>query len=220
LEELDAVRRRVLNVVGHELRTPSSTIRGLAEELTLTSDPARISQDLAPALVRSARRLESLVDDLLVASGISTALPAGRPEPVDLGALTVEFWATLDQAPLPGERDPRAAALIERSAACRIVAAVLSNAHRYGVAPPAVTVRTQAGTLTFAVATPGPPPHPEEVRLAPEPFFRGEHAVTSTPGLGLGLAVARALAQQAGGALTFAADAERGVVTTVELPAA
>jgi len=60
LDALDLARRRFVNVVGHELRTPVTTLRGLSEELAdATEDELR---DLTPAIVRNARRVEALVD--------------------------------------------------------------------------------------------------------------------------------------------------------------
>ena len=52
-----------------------------------------------------------------------------------------------------------------------------------------------------------------------ESFYRGEQAVMRAPGLGLGLAIADALARHAGGSVRFHADTG-GTVTTIELPAA
>ncbi len=61
------LERRALNVIGHELRTPASTVRGLAEVLAAGVDPEE-RPELLGALVRNARRLEALVDDLLTAT--------------------------------------------------------------------------------------------------------------------------------------------------------
>jgi signal transduction histidine kinase len=57
------LERRALNVIGHELRTPATTVRGLAELFAAGVQPDE-RPDLVDALVRNARRLESLVDDL------------------------------------------------------------------------------------------------------------------------------------------------------------
>ncbi len=75
LEALDSARRRFVAVVGHELRTPVTTLRGFAEELAAAESDA--AQDLVPAIVRNARRVEQLLDDLLLATEIITALPVG-----------------------------------------------------------------------------------------------------------------------------------------------
>ncbi|HYD08645.1 MAG TPA: histidine kinase dimerization/phospho-acceptor domain-containing protein, partial [Acidimicrobiales bacterium] len=71
-EALDLLRRRVVNVVGHELRTPVTIVRGLAESLAVANDDVAREQLIA-ALVRSSARLEGLVDELLLAAGVSTA---------------------------------------------------------------------------------------------------------------------------------------------------
>src|SRR5436190_16625171 len=74
LAELEAIRRRVVNVVGHALRTPVTTIAGMASALATTTD-AETRSALVEGLVRNARRVEGLLDDLLIASGVTTALP-------------------------------------------------------------------------------------------------------------------------------------------------
>ena len=64
LDALDLARRRFVNVVGHELRTPVTTLRGLSEELIQATEDEL--SDLAPAILRSARRVESLLDALIL----------------------------------------------------------------------------------------------------------------------------------------------------------
>lgn len=147
------LRRRVLNVVGHELRTPVTTLRGPADALEgAGTDTERVQ--LADALVRSARRLESLVDDLLVAMGVTT-------------------------------------------------------------------VSSEDDRVVVSVSSPGPDLPDADLAMATEPFYRRERAVTLVPGLGLGLAVARAraLVDHAGGSLRLARRAGGGTTTIVEVPA-
>ncbi|WP_370326749.1 sensor histidine kinase [Euzebya sp.] len=217
VEDLDAIRRRVVNVVGHELRTPVTTIHGLAHAIAAAEDLATVTEELGPALLRNAERLTALLDDLLMASGITTAVPVGAPEPVAVHELLAERWAAMGD----GELDvtgPSASALVPRAALVRAVDPVVANAAQYGSGAPHVEVAAADGEVRIAVRSPGPALHPEEVRLATEAFFRGERAVTTRPGLGVGLAVARTVAAQIGGRLSVAA-ADDGLVTTIELPA-
>ena len=74
LAALNAARGRFIAVAGHELRTPVTTLRGLAEELVRAVDPPDADElaELAPAILRSARRVEVLLDDLLLATDITT----------------------------------------------------------------------------------------------------------------------------------------------------
>src|SRR4051812_13608387 len=74
LADVDAIRRRVVNVVGHVLRTPTTTIAGMAAALQSTDDETT-RVELVRGIARNAGRLEELLDELLIASGVNTALP-------------------------------------------------------------------------------------------------------------------------------------------------
>jgi signal transduction histidine kinase len=84
LEEVDAIRRRVVNVVGHALRTPVTTLCGMAETLAHIADAATRAA-LADGVVRNARVVERLLDQILIAADVSTALPVGDAVRIDVG---------------------------------------------------------------------------------------------------------------------------------------
>lgn len=218
--DLDRLRRRVINVVGHELRTPVTTIRGLAELLGGGGD----DPELAAALVREARRLEALLDQLLVAAGVSTALPVDQPAPIPVVPAITGIWAGLgDRADLVVESGPSGegpAALAGPTALDQMLRALLDNAAAHGDPPVRVGVTTAAGRVRVTVESGGPVLPDEDVAMALEPFWRGERAVTARPGLGLGLPVAKAMAEHAGGSLTLASRSGGGLIATLELPAA
>jgi signal transduction histidine kinase len=209
------LERRALNVIGHELRTPASTVRGLAELFAAGVTPEE-RPDLVQALVRSARRLESLVDDLLAATSVTTALPAGLAEPVKLSDQIQAGWTENSGLKVSGS----GVALARSASVARIVGAVLDNARAYGERPVTVTVAQEGERVRTLFESPGPPLPPEDIRLALSAFWRGERAVTKTPGLGLGLTVASALAAHEGGRLWVEARDGGGLLTYVELPAA
>lgn len=218
LEALDLARRRFVNVVGHELRTPVTTLRGLSEEL-VNADETEL-RELAPAILRSARRVESLLDDLLLATDITTALPVGDPEPVDLVASAQATWDALDAGDdlaLSGATE--AAAALRPGAADTMLERVLDNARRYGQPPFALDVLVAAGRVRLKVSSEGAELKPDEVHLAFELFYRGEGAVTSAPGFGLGLPVARALARQHDGDLHIEPRPGGGLDVIIDLPA-
>jgi signal transduction histidine kinase len=209
------LERRALNVIGHELRTPVSTVRGLAELFAAGVQPEE-RPDLVEALVRSARRLEALVDDLLAATSVTTALPAGRPEPVKLSDSVEAEWREAGGLTLSGT----GTALARAASVARIVGAVLDNARAYGQRPVTVTVGQEGERVRAVFDSPGAELPPEDIRLALSAFWRGERAVTTAPGLGLGLTVASALASHEGGRLWVEARNGGGLVTVLELPAA
>jgi len=208
-EDLDLLRRRVVNVVGHELRTPVTTVRGLAESLALAEDE-ETRRSLTDALVRSAVRLEELVDDLLLASGVFTASPVGAAESIDLAdAVRRTGW--------PAAIDGAATARVRPEALRRILEPIIDNARRHGD-PVEVRLSTHGGLVVVDVESAGPELAPGDVDLLCEPFFRGEAAVMTAPGLGLGLAVARTVARAEGGDVHAHARAGGGLVVRLELP--
>jgi two-component system sensor histidine kinase KdpD len=213
--DVDLLRRRIVNVVGHELKVPVSTIRGLAESLAHAT-PEQISAEIGPALVRSTARLERLVDDLLLAAGVFTVRPVEPLEPAAVGpaidgAMTL---AGLDAVVVEGDRDVTVSTRAD--AFGRALGALLDNAAKYGRPPVRVRIRPAEDVVAVDVVS-GGAPKAEDLALALEPFYRGEAAVTAAPGLGIGLAVAAALAEQDGGRVTIHAENDT-VVATVELP--
>jgi signal transduction histidine kinase len=219
LGALNSARSRFVAVVGHELRTPVTTLRGLAEEL-VASD-GQPGEELSGAILRNARRVESLLDDLLLATDITTVLPVGEPEPVDLVPAAQATWDALeidDELELSGEAEVRA--LLRPGAADTMLVRVLDNARLYGQPPYRLHAATHDGRAVLTMSSQGAELQPDDVQLAFELFYRGEAAVTSAPGFGLGLPVARALARQHGGELTIEPQPGGGLEVRIDLPAA
>ena len=212
-EAVDLLRRRVVNVVGHELKLPASTIRGLAESL-LHATPEQITSEIAPALVRSTARLERLIDDLLLASGIFTVLPVEPPASHDVDTAVARAVASCGET-ISIEGDRGCVVSARADALDRVLAVLVDNAVKYGRPP--LVVRVRGGDRVAVEVVSGGAPKPEDLALAVEAFYRGEAAVTAAPGLGIGLAVAAALAGQDGGTLTVRAEDDT-VVATMELP--
>jgi signal transduction histidine kinase len=209
--ELDLLRRRVVNVIGHELRTPVTTVRGLAESLADAPDePERAA--LAAALVRSAVRLEHLVDDLLIASGVFTASPVGDAASVDLAdAVRRAGW--------PAAIEGTATAKARRESVDRILDPIVDNARRHGE-PLEARLRDGGERVIVDIESTGPELGEGDAALLCEPFFRGEAAVMTAPGLGLGLAIARTIARAEGGDVHAHPRAGGGLVVRIELPRA
>lgn len=219
MEEIDLLRRRVVNVVGHELRTPITTLCGLAEQIA--DAPPEAVRELAPAIARNARRVENLLDDLLVAAEINTALPVGTSDAVEAVGCVAGCWAALGEDPdhLVFEGLGAAEVLVHPTSLERIVTHVLDNARKYGSPPVHVGVQRKGDAVELSIHSFGEPPPENDLLLAFELFFRGERAVTTSPGLGIGLPVARALARHDGGDVTIEAE-PAGVLVRVLLPAA
>jgi signal transduction histidine kinase len=219
-DDLDILRRRLVNVIGHALRTPAATVRGQAEIVAHADDPEVRNQAVRP-LLRSARRLEEMIDEVLVVQGVETRMPTGERVEVALGDLlreVAEQVEAADRLELVG--DPDVSVFGARDALGWALRGILDNAARYGTGPIRVQVEQAPGAVTLRISTPegGIDATEDDLRLAFEPFFRGERAVVaSTSRLGVGLTITRRLLDELGGVVRLARD-EEGVVTLMELP--
>jgi K+-sensing histidine kinase KdpD len=219
LAEVEALRRRVLNVIPHALRTPITTFRGLSEALVTATD-TEIRDEIGPALRRLAAQAEHLLDDLLIAAGYTTALPTTPVRPTDIEPVVRTVWRELGG----GEADLEFSGRVDRAVAApegslfKVLVHVLDNAHKYGEGRVRVDIDDAADAVAIEISTSGDTPG--DLSMLAEPFYRGEAAVMRSAGLGVGLTVAQALAEQAGGSLTVREGEGGGVCCRVELPAA
>ena len=213
-ETLDFVRDRVIHVVGHELRTPVTTVRGLAE-LMATATDQELRETLLPALLRNARRTERLLDDLLIAAEVGTVRPTDDAEVVDLSDVVTEVVAG---SGLRVDGWPASRVTAHRDSVCRAVGHLVANAERYHDDDPWVQFESDEDHVIVAVVTPVDR-QIGDLELVFELFFRGEIAVTRAPGLGVGLAAAKALARLDGGDVTIE-QVDGKVVTRLFLPKA
>jgi signal transduction histidine kinase len=223
LAEVDALRRRVLNVIPHALRTPITTFRGLTEAL-VTATEDEIRDEIGPALRRMAAQAEHLLDDMLIAAGYTTALPTGADVATAVVPEIRAVWAELpaaaaSDAAIEIQGDEEAAAMAPAGSVRTMLVRVLDNAAKYGAGgqPTTVSVTQADGRVAVVVASPGA--DPKDLSMLTEPFYRGEAAVMRSSGLGVGLTVARALATQAGGSLTVDLAPGGGLRTTLDLRA-
>lgn len=219
---LDLLRRRIVNVVGHELRTPVTTLRGLADLLGTTGGDPDATERLFDAIRRTARRAEALVDDLLVAAGVTTALPVAAIVPTPVTVAATAAWAEVEDVQgidLELDADRDLAVLARPGSLRRALAAILENAVRYGSPPVALHAGRDGADVVVSVEDAGPGVPEAERTLVLEPFFRGEQAVTTAAGLGLGLALAAALVEHDGGTLVVGGRDGGGTTVTIRLPA-
>jgi signal transduction histidine kinase len=201
----DAERARVMGALGHDLRTPITSLRIRAEMLP--------EADAAP-MIRTLDEMTVMADGLM-AHARSEADPE-VPEPVALAP----FLRELAEA-----RGAETAALAPASAAIRPVALgravgnLIDNALRYAGAA-RVSLTREDGAAVIAVDDDGPGIAPERLRDVQEPFVRGEASrQPGSGGVGLGLSIARAVARTHGGELRLANRAEGGLRAEIRLPA-
>lgn len=217
---LDAVRDRVMNVVGHGLRTPMATVRGQVEVLARTRDEGR-RDELINGLLSSTRRLERLLDDVLVAAGIETRLPAGPMETVDPAAAVRDVWADLaSERELTLVVEATRKVSVQPEALRWMLRHVLDNALRYGTGVVEVSITDDDDRVVVRVGGDGPDVSEPEMENAFELFYRGHAAVMADGArLGVGLPVTRTLAAANGAEVTLRRRSAGGTETLVRLQA-
>ena len=193
LDRLAAALRRERQLsaeISHELRTPLASIVAEAEVFLSKPRSARQSADAMTRVLDGARRLDSILDTLLVAARAEHA-PNGRADVVaTLQAMGLEPIGSSD-LPEAGV-DP---AVLER-----LLGPVVDNAQRYG-AVAHVQVRQEPGAVVLELTDDGPGiPVGSEERVF-EPGLRLDPD-DGHPGSGLGLALARRLAHACGAEIT------------------
>jgi two-component system sensor histidine kinase KdpD len=223
LLEANRTKDEILASVSHDLRTPLTTIKVLAQGAESRGDPS------APAIVEQADRLERMVADLLELS----RLRAGRYQATrELNTAEDVVGATLRRARgILGDRtivphiDMDAPALVgefDFVDTLRILGNLLDNALRHSPRGGTVDlyVTRHDRWLEFIVADRGAGVDQLERERIFESFYRPSTARPDTGHAGLGLSIARTLAELQGGSLEFTPREGGGSVFTLRLPAA
>jgi len=213
--------------MGHELRTPLTGIRGFAE---LIERHAATTPWAEPAyrIRRNAERLTDLLNNLLDMSRLEAgaiqlnwaaepvrALAAETLELFDAAAAIKDLALILDDAePLPEQL------LCDGMRLRQILTNLLSNAVKF-TASGRVTLRLrrEGDWLRFEVIDTGPGIAPELHAPIFERFRQADGSIASKHGgAGLGLSLARDLAQVMGGTLTVASTPDAGATFSLSLP--
>jgi signal transduction histidine kinase len=210
IEELVSAHKALLANASHELRTPLTRIRLAVELMKAGADAERrrkVEQDIA--------ELDTLIDEILLASRLDAVKEREADEEVDLLALAAEECARYEAVEVSGEAvavrgDPR---LLRR-----VVRNLLENARRHGAPPIEVRVSHGEGWVELRVCDHGPGiPDTEHDRVF-QPFHRfagaGDHA-----GSGLGLSLVQQIARQHDGDARYLRSQEAGSCFVVTLPA-
>jgi len=220
-----AVRERSEFVAraSHQLRTPLSIIRTSAD-LALTGRGLLPAEALQTVLDQTERMeaLASRLNDLAYAE----ARPAAPRSAVDMADVVADVVRAVgpaaDQRGVEIDASAAAGPAWVRAAADEagdLLAAVVENAVKFSPMGGRVTVgiRADRGSQIVEVADQGPGIPSGELASVTEPFFQGRVA---KGGHGLGLAIARAIAERRGGQLKIVSTPGEGTAVRIVLPAA
>jgi PAS domain S-box-containing protein len=195
LRAVDEMKTTFLQAVSHDLRTPLTTVLGIA--LTLERRAGGLSAeevaDLLGRLSASARKLDGLLGDLLDLDRLARGTLAPRRQLVDIGALTrrvVEDADVNDEHALVVDA-PTVPIAVDAPKVERIVENLVVNAAKHTAAGTTIWVGVQAqrdGVLLL-VEDEGPGVPVQQQELVFHPFHKGRNVADHAPGSGIGLAL-------------------------------
>jgi len=226
LRRLSALRADFVSLVSHELRSPMSAVIGAAR--TLQGRWRELTPEQREAFLAligdETSRLARLIDDVLDTSRIEAGTFSFTFSDVDLGELLRDVIAAAEFAQDEVELTAEVGALPpvrgDRERLRQVIQNLVDNAVKYSSAGGRVHVSATAddGHVLIDVADQGPGIPPEDRELIFEKFGRSSSG-TAKPGSGLGLFIARSIAEAHGGTLGVDSVPARGSVFRLELPA-
>ncbi|WP_432869323.1 HAMP domain-containing sensor histidine kinase [Microbispora rosea] len=225
-ERLEELRKAMVGDVAHELRTPLSNIRGwleAAQDGLADPDPELVSSLLEEALL-----LQHVIDDLQDLAVADAGELRVHAEPVDVADLLAQVatahrgGAEAAGVTLVTRADGRLPLVADPVRLRQAVGNLVSNAVRH--TPPGGTVsllaRRADGDVVIDVADTGSGIAPDDLPLVFERFWRVEKSRSRrSGGSGLGLPIARKLAEAHGGSLSATSIVGEGSTFTLRLPA-
>ncbi|WP_084965758.1 PAS domain-containing sensor histidine kinase [Thermoactinospora rubra] len=211
-------QRQLVLDTSHDLRNP---IAGLLTELEVAlSEPGVQPQQVLRKLLRNVERLNEIVTDVLDLARLDTAAPSAA-ETVDLGAFVAEeLGRRVLAATVVSRIEQDVVVPAPRVRLARLLGNLLDNAERHTSTTIEVIVTADPPEAVLEVVDDGPGIPPAQRERIFERRYRGDDARRRDPGgTGLGLPIAREIAQAYGGRLE-AADHPTGACFVLRLPLA
>ena len=223
--ESERLRNSLLAALSHDLRTPLAALVGTAEMLAASQPALSVQQlEMANSLSEKSLRMADMVTNLLDMARIQSGEIRLRMEWQSMeeiiGGAAKHAHGALGPRALGVQIDP-GVSLVECDAVLieRVLSNLLENAGKYTPAqtPVEILVRAADDELLVSVRDHGPGVAKGQEELIFEKFTRG-HAESATPGVGLGLAICRAIVEAHRGRIWVEPTHPQGATFTFSLP--
>jgi signal transduction histidine kinase len=217
--------RNVSNSIAHDLRTPLAELRSRLEELALIRPPAEQTFAEIDGAVADVDRVIRIFDALLRLAEIDAGLRRSgfvALDVADLAANAVEFYAPaaeLKNIDLAFRSDGPVSVSGDPVLLAQALSNLIDNALKYAPVNGSIEVavlKRSDGAVQVSVSDNGPGIADSEKSKVVERFYRGD-ASRGTPGVGLGLSLAQAVAKLHGSALELW-DRNPGLRVAITLP--
>ncbi len=230
LQEQDALRRRLVAQVSHDLRTPLASMQGYLESLQIKKDSLTEDEreEFLSIALRQGHRLGRMLEELFELASLEARESAPQPEPFALPELihdAVEkhrMKAESEGVSLSLSISPNTPfAYGDIGMTERVLDNLLDNAiqHTPVSGTIAVTASTEDDRVTVSIRDNGPGITANNLKQIFDPFNRGDSAVKSDHHVGLGLAIAKRIMDMQNGTITAVnATSGHGSIFSFQLP--
>lgn len=231
VRQLERQRDEYVALISHDLRNPLNNVLLSVEMLKLSlakgtaGEPTTGDVPLAERAERNAHRMKAMLDELTEATSLE-AQSVGRPcVPCDLAALVASAVDGIDVArssriTVTTDGKDRYTVLADAPRLERVITNLLTNALKYSSdgAPVSVRLARTESALELEVQDRGIGIAPESVKLLFERYYRSPAAKARASGLGLGLYIARMMAEAHGGRIGVTSEVGKGSTFKLTLP--
>jgi PAS domain S-box-containing protein len=227
--EAEELKDTFISVISHELRTPVALIKGYVGTLRREDanwDP-NVVRDSLEVIEEEADHLARLIDDLLDASRLQAGALDLVFSEVELEAICerlAERFMIQSPAHTISTSFPHDFPTVQGDEARlqQLLSNLLSNAVKFSAKGDEILIAggSEDGSVVVCVSDQGPGISPQDTNQVFDRFYRARQAEDSTPGTGLGLYLARAVAEAHGGRIWVDTSVERGAKICFSIPVA
>ncbi len=226
VQSLVAELRDVTNNIAHDLRTPITRIRGIAETTLTGATTVNDYKRMAGSVIEDCDWLDGLINTMLDIAELESGSPSRTDEQVDLNTIVRNACDLFE--PLAEDKDISMPVVESANAAIvnmsrqrleRVVANLLDNALKYTLegGRVEVTVATTTSQVVMTIRDNGIGIARHELRHIARKFYRVDKS-RSTRGHGLGLSLVRSIVLAHGGEISVESELGKGATFTVTLP--
>ena len=226
-DRLEAVRRDFIANISHELKTPTASVRLIAEAIDRAADDPETVRRFNARLAHEAERLSHITSEVIELSRLQGDALRIANEPVNLAEVVAQ--AIDDHRLLADEKDIEIAASIAEDTMVRgdagalrtAVANLIANAIAYSDDGSRIGIGVQHhdGMIEISVTDHGIGMDPSELDRIFERFYRVDQARSrNTGGTGLGLSIVKHIAHTHGGHVRAWSQPGKGSTFSIRLP--